>query len=70
MLFFIVAVLEASQLWAYFLMQRQQYQMTQAEGVSYLDEQWAFGQVVAVVVFTPVLVKAWHVTAHSKIVAS
>jgi hypothetical protein len=69
-LFVVVAVLEVSQIWAYFLMQRQQYQMTQVEGVPYLDDQWAFGQVVAVVVFAPVLVEAWYVTANSRMVAS
>lgn len=43
----------------YFVMQHQQPQMTQAEGVSFVDEQWASGQVVAMVVFALVLVEAW-----------
>lgn len=64
-LFFVVTVLEVSQVWAYFLMQRQQYQMTQIDGISYLDEQWAFGQVVAVVVFAPVLVEVWYAAVNS-----
>lgn len=58
-LFGIVTMLEISQIWGYFVIQHQQLQMTQAEGVSFVDEQWAFGQVVAVVAFAPVLVKAW-----------
>jgi hypothetical protein len=62
-LFIVVTLLEISQIWAYFLMQHQQYQMIQAEGISNLDEQWAFGQIVAVVVFAPVVVKAWSVAA-------
>jgi len=57
LLFVVVTVLEIGQIWAYFVMQRQQLQMTQAEGISYMDEQWAFGQVVAVVVFVPVLIE-------------
>jgi hypothetical protein len=57
LLFATVTVLEISQIWAYFVMQRQQLQMTQAVGVSYVDGQWAFGQVVAVVIFAPVLVE-------------
>jgi hypothetical protein len=65
-LFVVVTVLEASQIWAYFRMQRQQLEMTQAEGVSYPDEKWAFGQVVAVLVFAPVLVEVWYVAAHSR----
>jgi hypothetical protein len=69
-LFVVVAVLEVSQIWAYFLMQRQQYQMTQVEGVPYLDEKWTFGQVVAVVVFAPVLLEALYVWANSRIIAS
>jgi hypothetical protein len=65
-LFVVVTALEASQVWAYFRMQRQQIEMTQAEGISYLDEEWAFGQVVAVVVFAPVLVEAWYAALHSR----
>jgi hypothetical protein len=65
-LFVIVSLLEVSQLWSYFLMQRQQYQMTRAEEVSLLDEQWAFGQVVAVVTFAPALVKALGVMTANR----
>jgi hypothetical protein len=65
-LFFVMTLLEISQIWAYFLMQRLQSQMIRAEGVSYFDEQWAFGQVVAVVVFAPVLVEACSAAADSR----
>jgi hypothetical protein len=63
----LVTLLSVTQIWAYFRIQNLQAQMTKAAGNSYLDQQWTFGQVVAVSVFAPVLTEALFFMRHQKV---
>ncbi|KAF2824866.1 hypothetical protein CC86DRAFT_383633 [Ophiobolus disseminans] len=57
--FFLLAV----QFWAFFRLRQLQKDMVRAAGGEFSDEQWTFGQIVAVVVYIPVLVEvtfAWR----------
>lgn len=54
----LVPLLASGLLWTTIRVQRSQKQTTAAAGSDFADEQWTFGQVVAVTVFVPVLVEA------------
>lgn len=58
MLFLLVPLLSAGLLWSYFRLQRFQSQVSTKAGLQDSDNQWTFGQIVAVVVFAPVLGEA------------
>ncbi|KAG9739778.1 hypothetical protein KCU73_g9392, partial [Aureobasidium melanogenum] len=58
-----VPFLSIGLIWSYFRLQSFQTHITSALGTENLDSEWGFGQVVAVIVFLPVLVEAlfsWH----------
>lgn len=58
-LLIVVPIIALSQLWSVFKYRILQRQISQASGNQNLDGQWTFGQVVAVTIFTPVLVECW-----------
>jgi len=53
----LVFVLLVVQFWAFFRLRRFQADMTEAAGGDFSDGQFTFGQIVAVVLFAPVLVE-------------
>ena len=60
-----VTLLGGGQFWTYLRLHRAQMQMSAAAGNPDMDEQWSFGQIVAVSVFAPVLVEAMFATRVS-----
>lgn len=50
--------------WVVFRLRYFQIQMATATGNTDTDGQWAFGQIVAVTVFMPVLVECWFLSQH------
>lgn len=63
----IVPLLSVSQMWTFVRLQKLQIQMTNAAGGVYLDEQWTFGQIIAVIVFMPVFIQVWFLLRNAKI---
>lgn len=58
-----VPLLSIGLIWSYFRLQSFQTHITSALGTENSDSEWRFGQVVAVIVFLPVIVEAlfgWH----------
>ena len=58
-----VPLLSIGLIWSYFRLQSFQTHITHALGTENADSEWGFGQVVAVIVFLPVIVEAlfsWH----------
>jgi magnesium-transporting ATPase (P-type) len=53
----VVFTLLATQFWAFFRLRQFQSEMIEAAGGKFPDEQWTFGQIVAVVVFLPVAIE-------------
>jgi hypothetical protein len=51
----IVSTVLVIQFWAFFRIRMLQKSMTEAAGGNFPDEQWTFGQIVAVIVFLPVV---------------
>jgi hypothetical protein len=58
-------LLGGGQFWTYLRLRRAQMQMSAAAGNPDMDEQWSFGQIVAVSVFAPVLLEAMFATRLS-----
>ena len=63
----IAPLLSVIQMWTFVRLQKLQTQMTDAAGGVYLDEQWTFGQIVAVIVFMPVFIQVWFLLRNAKI---
>ncbi|OCL10665.1 hypothetical protein AOQ84DRAFT_387352 [Glonium stellatum] len=63
----VAPLLSVSQMWTFFRLQKLQTQMTDATGGVYLDKQWTFGQIVAVIVFMPVLTEALFLLRNTKV---
>jgi len=63
----IAPLLSVIQMWTFVRLQKLQTQMTNAAGGVYLDEQWTFGQIVAVIVFIPVFIQVWFLLRNAKI---
>jgi hypothetical protein len=64
---FIVTTTLVIQFWAFFRIRKMQSRMVEAAGESFDDEKWTFGQIAAVMVFTPVAVEAlfiWWNRSH------
>jgi hypothetical protein len=53
----LVFVLLSLQFWGFFRLRSYQKDITTAAGGDFPDEQWTFGQIVAVIVYMPVLVE-------------
>lgn len=53
----VVFVLLVVHFWAFLRLRRLQRDTTQAAGGDFPDEQWTFGQIVAVTVYVPVFVE-------------
>lgn len=58
-LLIMVPIIAISQLWSVFRYRILQRQISKASGNQNVDGHWTFGQVVAVTIFTPVLVECW-----------
>ncbi|KAF2814579.1 uncharacterized protein BDZ99DRAFT_458596 [Mytilinidion resinicola] len=63
----VTPLLSVFQMWTFFRLQRLQTQMTKASGGEDPDTDWTFGQIVAVIMFTPVLVEVGFVMRNRKI---
>ncbi|KAF2500927.1 hypothetical protein BU16DRAFT_555440 [Lophium mytilinum] len=62
----VTPLLSIFQMWTFFRLQRLQTQMTKASGGDDPDTDWTFGQIVAVIIFTPVLVEVGFVIRNRK----
>ncbi len=51
-------ILIVPEIWGVFRMRNVQEALANAMGINYTDNQWTFGQIVAVVIFAPVIVEA------------
>jgi hypothetical protein len=59
-----VPLLTAPEIWGVFRIRNVQESLTNALGTDYTDNQWTFGQVVAVVIFAPVIVEVAYLSAR------
>lgn len=59
MLMVVLPVLAVTQFWTIFRLRGLQREMSKTAGNDDLDNDWTFGQIVAVTVFLPVLVEMW-----------
>lgn len=58
-LFVAVPTIAITQLWTAFRERRFQAEISRNSGNQYLDSQWTFGQVVAVIIFVSVVIECW-----------
>jgi hypothetical protein len=63
----VVSTLLAAQFWAFFRLRQFQSDMIKAAGGRFPDEQWTFGQIVAVVVFLPVATEVLFSVEQGKV---
>ena len=63
----VAPLLSVIQMWTFVRLQKLQTQMTNAAGGVYLDEQWTFGQIIAVIVFMPVFIQIWFLLRNARI---
>jgi hypothetical protein len=52
----LVAIMAITQFWTYLRLHQAQKHVAETSDNSFLDNQWSFGQIVAITVFTPVIV--------------
>jgi len=56
----LIPLLTVPEMWGVFRIRDVQKALTNAMGVEYTDNQWTFGQIVAVVIFAPVIVEVFY----------
>ena len=60
----LIPLLTVPEIWGVFRIRNIQEALTDTMGVEYTDNQWTFGQVVAVVIFAPVIVEVAYLSAR------
>jgi hypothetical protein len=60
----LIPLLTVPEIWGVFRIRSLQEALTDTMGVEYTDNQWTFGQVVAVVIFAPVIVEVAYLSAR------
>lgn len=60
----LIPLLTVPEIWGVFRIRNLQGALTDIMGVEYTDNQWTFGQVVAVVIFAPVIVEVAYLSAR------
>jgi hypothetical protein len=58
----LIPLLTVPEIWGVFRIRDVQQALTDTMGVEYTDNQWTFGQVVAVVIFAPVIVEVFYLS--------
>jgi hypothetical protein len=61
----LVPILAITQFWTYLRLHQAQKQIAEATGNLYQDNQWSFGQIVAITVFAPVITECWFWTRRT-----
>ena len=62
----VVPMIAISQFWTIFRLRSLQRKMAKTAGNDDLDNDWTFGQIVAVTVFIPVFVETWYAWRHGE----
>lgn len=62
----LIPLLTVPEIWGVFRIRNVQQALTDAMGSEYTDNQWTFGQVVAVVIFAPVVVEGAYLCARHR----
>jgi hypothetical protein len=62
----LIPLLTVPEIWGVFRIRNVQESFTNALGTEYSDNQWTFGQVVAVVIFAPVIVEVAYLSARHR----
>ena len=62
----VIPMIAISQFWTIFRLRSLQREMAKTAGNDDLDNDWTFGQIVAVTVFIPVFVETWYAWRHGE----
>jgi len=62
----VVPMIAVSQFWTIFRLRSLQREMAKTAGNDDLENDWTFGQIVAVTVFIPVFVETWYAWRHGE----
>jgi hypothetical protein len=60
----LIPLLTVPEIWGSFGIRNIQEALTNTLGVVYTDNQWTFGQVVAVVIFAPVIIEVFYLSVQ------
>ena len=66
LLLMILPMIAITQFWTIFRLRALQREMAKTAGNDDLDNDWTFGQIVAVTVFIPVFVETWYAWRHGE----